>query len=77
MKASIATSPAAVSSTFSMRPTWMLLKSTGAPTVSEPPVGARSRTRRPGWLAGVSGSRGRPSNRSTRGPVSSSQQAPM
>ena len=48
MKASTATSPAGVSSTFSMRPTWMLLKRTGAPTLSEPPLGARRLMRSPG-----------------------------
>ena len=69
MKASISTSPASASATFSIRPTWMLLKSTGAPTASEPPVGARSRMRRPGWSAGVSGAVSRPSKSRALGPA--------
>ena len=72
-KTSIITSPASVSSMFSIRPTWMLLNSTGAPMVIEPPVGARSRTRRPGWSAGVRGARSRPTKLSWRSPISSSQ----
>ena len=58
-------------------PTWMRLKSTGAPTVIEPPSGARSWTRRPGWPGGVSGGVDSASNRSWRGPIWSFQEAPM
>ena len=43
----------------------------------EPPSGALSRTRRPGWSAGVNGGRGRPTKWSTRWPTSSSQKAAM
>jgi hypothetical protein len=77
MKMSIITSPASVSWMSSTLPTWMRLKSTGAPMVIEPPSGARSRMRLPGWSAGVSGARGRPSKRSTRWPIWSSQKASM
>ncbi len=77
MKRSISTSPAGVRLIASTWPTWMRLKSTGAPIAIEPPSGARSWTRRPGVPAGVCGARGRPSKSSWRGPVFSSQLAPM
>ena len=77
MKTSIATSPASVSWMSSTLPTWMRLKSTGAPMVIEPPSGERRRMRMPGWSAGVSGGRSRPSKRVTGSPTLSSQKASM
>ena len=76
-KTSIITSPASVRVMSSTWPTWMRLKSTGAPMVIEPPSGARRRTRRPGWSAGVRGARASASKRSTRGPGVASQKAAM
>ena len=76
-KTSIITSPASVSVMSSILPTWMCLKRTGAPIVIEPPLAARSRTRRPGWSAGVSGGRGRPWKRSCGSPTSLSQKVSM
>ena len=76
-KTSMITSPASVSWMSSTLPTWMRLKSTGAPIFIEPPSGERSLILRPGWSAGVSGARGRPSKRVLRWPTSSFQAASM